>query len=146
MDLNSGREAESENSLNRNPKIFYPNDIKSYDPSRAQEILDSSNRDLEDLRSRVLKSSVRCHTLEVDLATQFSPHIQQLLANAKEACQQCALSLEAKRQPTTKPAADTENTSACSETHANLSMASDPSMEDTMSVSGEENIISGAEN
>lgn len=34
--------------------------------------------------------AVRCHMLEVDLATQFNPQNQQLYADAQEACQKCA--------------------------------------------------------
>ncbi|KAK7111069.1 uncharacterized protein [Littorina saxatilis] len=63
-----------------------------YDP--AQDILDAGNRELEELRMKILKSSVRCHMLEVDLATQFNPQNQQLFADAQESCQQCTQTIQ----------------------------------------------------
>ncbi|XP_076434894.1 uncharacterized protein LOC143274828 isoform X2 [Babylonia areolata] len=47
---------------------------------------------------KVLKTSVRCHMLEVDLATQFNPRNQQLYVDAQESCKQCSEALRTTHQ------------------------------------------------
>ncbi|VDI53718.1 Hypothetical predicted protein [Mytilus galloprovincialis] len=51
--------------------------------------IDKINKDLQELKDGLVDTSVRCHMLEVELATQFSPHMVSTVRNTKQDCAKC---------------------------------------------------------
>ncbi|XP_064602612.1 uncharacterized protein LOC135468344 [Liolophura sinensis] len=51
--------------------------------------VDDISKQLDDMKENLIKTSVRCHMLEVDLATQFSPYMVDTLRSVKQECEKC---------------------------------------------------------
>ncbi|XP_060082082.1 uncharacterized protein LOC132561370 [Ylistrum balloti] len=68
---------------------FHRPELLNFTHSEAMNEIDRMNRDLNNLRDVMIKHSVRCHMLEVDLATQFSPDLQVALRSTEEDCSRC---------------------------------------------------------
>ncbi|XP_025095783.1 uncharacterized protein LOC112564890 [Pomacea canaliculata] len=75
-------------------------DSKAFNLLLAEDILDTFNRELEDIKHKILKTAVRCSILEVDLATQFNPYYNEVLRNAQEACKHCNTVIQSQKTTT----------------------------------------------
>ncbi|XP_033737987.1 uncharacterized protein LOC117325682 [Pecten maximus] len=64
-------------------------ELLNYTHNVAMNEIDRMNRDLNNLKEVMIKHSVRCHMLEVDLATQFSPDLQVVLRSTEQDCSRC---------------------------------------------------------
>lgn len=56
--------------------------------------LDSINKQLMEMRDRLLENIYKVHLLQVDLATQFNPNMVQRMSSTEMACDRCAESME----------------------------------------------------
>ncbi|XP_069128216.1 uncharacterized protein [Argopecten irradians] len=68
-------------------------ELLNYTHSVAMNEIDRMNRDLNSLKEVMIKHSVRCHMLEVDLAMQFSPDLQVALRSTEQDCGKCRAAL-----------------------------------------------------
>ena len=98
--------------------------------------------------------AVRCHMLEVDLATQFNPQNQQLYADAEDACQKCCEAIHsisqdvsqgrttpaATQKPISTPATTEQQVSVMSITPT-IAVQQDSSMTITPGISEEQGTI-----
>lgn len=71
-----------------------------YSHQNAMKQIDLMQSHLENLKESLMKSRVRCHILEVDLATQFSPYMMEAIRNTEQNCQKCVKTISEKCQQT----------------------------------------------
>ncbi|XP_021342257.1 uncharacterized protein LOC110442796 [Mizuhopecten yessoensis] len=96
----SGSLRKSQDEENEMTQCHRP-ELLNYTHSVAMNEIDRMNRDLNSLKEVMIKHSVRCHMLEVDLATQFSPDLQAALRSTEKDCIRCreALQCDNDQQP-----------------------------------------------
>ncbi|KAL5016924.1 hypothetical protein ScPMuIL_006513 [Solemya velum] len=70
-------------------KASHISSVANYSHQSVVSQLDEMNKSLDDLREKLVKNSIRCHLLEVDLASQFSPVMVDTLRNVKRDCNNC---------------------------------------------------------
>ncbi|XP_021378697.1 uncharacterized protein LOC110466489 [Mizuhopecten yessoensis] len=69
-------------------------EVQSYNSNMVTNEIDCMDRELLSLKETMNKQSVRCHMLQVDLATLFSPDKQAVLRATKEDCIKCSETLQ----------------------------------------------------
>lgn len=63
---------------------------REYSHQKVMSKIDDLKKSLGDLQDKLLKESVRAQILQVDLATQFNPHMVEAVSSAVDSCEQCA--------------------------------------------------------
>ncbi|KAK6185800.1 hypothetical protein SNE40_007950 [Patella caerulea] len=81
-------ESSMENSENAREGNF------AYNHTDAISQIEDINKQLNELKTSLCKSIVKCHLLEVDLASQFNPHMIQTLRQTEKDCSHCSKKLE----------------------------------------------------
>ncbi|KAL3863385.1 hypothetical protein ACJMK2_005142 [Sinanodonta woodiana] len=64
-----------------------------YSHQSVMDSVDKMNRELEELRVRLMKDSLRCHILAADLASQYSPYMVDAIRNVTQDCKKCSSSI-----------------------------------------------------
>ncbi|PIK60143.1 hypothetical protein BSL78_02957 [Apostichopus japonicus] len=66
-------------------------DHHQYKDKRAD--LEYVNKQLVDMKERLMENIYKVHLLQVDLASQFDPHVVEIIRSSETSCSQCAASI-----------------------------------------------------